>query len=90
MKIEHRNTAMNGCRKSDRPVIPAKLPNDVPVDGTTEAVEERGLTEGNADQQDTHRTQGRSECVPSGLDRIRKAAIRNKEEKFTALLHHVI
>ena len=89
VKMEHRNAAMNGCRKSDRPVVSGKRSNNVPERGTAEVVEKRGLAEGNAVQQDTPRTQCRTEDVPSGLDRIRKAAIRNKEERFTALLHHV-
>jgi hypothetical protein len=38
---------MYGRGKSDRPVVPAKLPNK-PEDGGAEVVEERGLPEGNA------------------------------------------
>src|SRR5215510_13140079 len=39
-------------------------------------------------EQSTHRTQGR-ERVSQALDRVRKAARQRKEEKFTALLHHI-
>lgn len=56
---------------------------------TTEAVEGRGLTKGKAARQNTSRTQGRTNDVPNALDRIRQAAIRNKDERFTALLHHI-
>ena len=44
--------------------------------------------EGNANQQSTHRTQGR-ERVSQALERVRQAARQRKKEKFTALLHHV-
>jgi len=53
-----------------------------------EAVEERGLAKGNAGS--TARP-GRSagQGVSHGLDRVREAARRDKEARFTALLHHV-
>jgi RNA-directed DNA polymerase len=54
-----------------------------------EAAEKRGLTKENADQQNTLRTQRRTESVPSALDRVRQLAARNKKERFSALLHHV-
>lgn len=81
---------MNGRRQSDSPIIPAKLPNKIlNTKGKAEAVEGRGLTKWKAEQQNTSRTQGRTNNVSSALDRIRQAAIRNKEEQFTALLHHI-
>jgi len=46
------------------------------------------LTKRNSDEDRTHRTPSRTECVP-GLERVRAAARRNQEQKFTALLHHV-
>jgi RNA-directed DNA polymerase len=46
------------------------------------------LTKRNSEEDRTHRTPSRTECVP-GLQRVREAARRNKEQKFTALLHHV-
>ena len=86
-KVNDRNPAMYGPGKSDNPIIPTKLPNKAgrPV---AEVVKERGLTKENADQQNTCRTQGR-ESVPSALERIREAAIRNKGQRFNALFHHV-
>jgi RNA-directed DNA polymerase len=82
--------AMNGCRQSDRPILPTKLPNKVSkTNGAAEAVEGRGLTKGKAIQQNTSRTQGRIQDVPNALDRIRQAALKNKEGQFTALLHHI-
>src|SRR6266480_2668793 len=71
--------------KSDSPVIPAKPPNKALA---AEAVEERGLTEGNTD--DPSRPGRRAgPGVPSGLDRVREVARKDKEVRFTALLHHV-
>src|ERR1700682_1050064 len=73
--------------KSDNPVVPAKPPNKAgrPV---AEVVEGRGLAEGNTD--DLSRP-GRSagSGVSSGLDRVREVARRDKDARFTALLHHV-
>jgi RNA-directed DNA polymerase len=54
-----------------------------------EVAEGRGLTKENGLQQNTCRTQSREVCVPSALERVRQAAIRNKGERFSALLHHV-
>ena len=53
-----------------------------------EAMEKRGLAEGNAGQQNAPRTQSRSSAT-SALARIREVARTNKKAKFTALLHHV-
>lgn len=51
-------------------------------------MEGRRLTKRNLDEDRTHRTRSRTECVP-GLERVRAAARRDKKQKFTALLHHV-
>ena len=76
---------MNERGKSDSPVLPAKAPNKAVA---AEAVEERGLTEGNTD--DPSRPGRRAgPGVPSGLDRVREVARKDKEVRFTALLHHV-
>jgi RNA-directed DNA polymerase len=82
---------MNEHRKSDRPVVPAKLPNNVmPKSGVmAEAVEGRGLTEGNLGQQNTERTPSREGNVPSALERIRQKATEDKRIRFTSLLHHI-
>jgi len=78
---------MNGGGKSDRGVVPAKLPNNAPL-GAAEAVEGRPRAKGNPDEQNASRTQGRVEAT-SALDRIRQAARRDGRQRFTALLHHV-
>src|SRR6201981_3056146 len=76
---------MNGHGKSDSPVVPAMPPNKA---AAAEAAEERGLAEGNADgpTRPGHRA---GPGVPSGLDRVREVARRDKDARFTALLHHV-
>jgi group II intron reverse transcriptase/maturase len=58
------------------------------VSDAAESVEQRAGAKGNANEQSTHRTQGR-ERVSQALDRVRKAARLRKEEKLTALLHHI-
>src|SRR6516164_7849093 len=58
------------------------------VSDAAEPVEQRAGAKGNADEQSMHRTQGR-ERVSQALDRVRKAARLKKDEKFTALLHHI-
>lgn len=81
-----RNPLMNDHEKSDRPVVPAKAPNK--TDKVAEELEERGRAKENASQHNAHRTRSR-ESAPSALDRVRQAARRDGEVKFTALLHHV-
>jgi RNA-directed DNA polymerase len=53
-----------------------------------EPVEPRGGAEGNTIGQGMRRTPGR-ESMSHGLDRVRKVAKERKQERFTALLHHV-
>jgi group II intron reverse transcriptase/maturase len=53
-----------------------------------EGMEGRGLAKGNSNQQNASRTPSRKDAH-SALERVRQAAIRNKDVKFTALLHHV-
>lgn len=57
--------------------------------GAEEVVEGRVLAEGNPDRSDMPRTQGRTQGMPSALDRIGEVARKDKRERFTALLHHV-
>jgi group II intron reverse transcriptase/maturase len=58
------------------------------VADAAELVEQRAGAKGNANEQSTHRTQGR-ERVSQALERVRRAARLKKDEKFTALLHHI-
>ena len=73
--------------KSDSPVVPAKLPNKAGRPAA-EVVEERGLAEGNTDEP-TRPGRSAGSDVSSGLDRVREVARRDKDARFTALLHHV-
>ena len=78
---------MHDRGKSDRPVVPAKPPNNPAVAGA-EVVEGRGLPEGNtASEPRSGRSAGQG--VSSDLDRVRKVARKDKDVRFTALLHHV-
>jgi RNA-directed DNA polymerase len=76
---------MHESGKSDGPVVPANLPNKA---AAAEAGEERGPAKGNTDGKPRP---GRSagSGVSSALDRVREVARRDKDARFTALLHHV-
>jgi len=78
---------MNGPRRSDRPVVPAKPPNDAGA-SAAEGVEGRGLAKGNPSQQIAPRAQDRV-GARSALERVRQVAERDKQVRFTTLLHHV-
>ena len=76
---------MNGHQKSDRFVVPANPPNKA---AAAEAGEERERAKGNADGK-TRPGRSAGSGVSSALDRVRQVAERDKEARFTALLHHV-
>ena len=69
------------------PIVPVKPATKV-AQAAAELVEGRGVTKGNAELQNTVRTQSR-EAVSHAQQRIREAVNRNKKERLTALLHHV-
>jgi RNA-directed DNA polymerase len=77
----------NGPGKSDRPTVPAKSPNNLGQAGA-EGMEGSGLAKGNLQQQNASRTPSR-EDAPSALERVRQAAKKDKQLRFTALLHHI-
>jgi RNA-directed DNA polymerase len=76
---------MNGHQKSDRFVVPANPPNKA---AAAEAGEGRKRTKGNVDGK-TRPGRSAGQGVSSALDRVRQVAQRDKEARFTALLHHV-
>ena len=78
---------MNERGKSDNLVVPAKPPNNA-GEPAAEAVEGRRLAEGNT-ARPTRPGRSAGQGVPSGLDRVREVARRDKDARFTALLHHV-
>jgi len=78
---------MNEHGKSDKPTVPEKSSNKAGT-SAAEGAEGRGLAKGNPRQQNAFRTQGR-EDAHSALERVREAARKNKETRFTALFHYV-
>jgi group II intron reverse transcriptase/maturase len=79
---------MNDRGKSDGPVLPAKPPNKPAVVAGAEVVEGRGLPEGNT-AGETRSGLSAGEGVSSDLDRVRQVARKDRDVRFTALLHHV-
>jgi RNA-directed DNA polymerase len=80
---------MNEREESHSGIVAVKPANKA-EQSAAESVERRLGTKGNAEQDDTSRTPSREqEGASSGLDRVRKAAKEKKEERFTALLHHI-
>src|SRR5437867_1440206 len=86
-EVQGRTATMNEHGKSDRPVVPAKSPNNAgkPV---AEGMEGRGLAKGNLRQQNAFRTQSRKDA-PSALERVRQVARKDRKARFTTLLHHI-
>jgi group II intron reverse transcriptase/maturase len=82
-----RKPEMNGGGQSDSPVVPAKLANK-PARAVAESVEERGLAKGNTASA-ARPGHGAGTRAPRALDRVRQVAKKDKEVRFTALLHHV-
>lgn len=86
---------MHVAGESDSPIVPEKPANKGSVPLSTESAEGRGLTEENTGQSLLDRTQRRNAdgtpFVPRsrGLPGVREAARKDKELKFTSLLHHI-
>src|SRR5450755_284992 len=78
---------MHDREKSDRLVVPTNPPNKTAV-AAAEAGEGRGLPEGNT-ASETRPGRGAGLGVSSDLDRVRQAARKDNDVRFTALLHHV-
>jgi RNA-directed DNA polymerase len=80
---------MNGHGQSDDPVVPANPPNKAVAAVTgAEAGEERGSAKGNT-AGETRPGRSAGSGVSGELGRVREVAARDKEARFTALLHHV-
>jgi RNA-directed DNA polymerase len=78
---------MHGPEKSDSAVVAMKPANKA-EQFATELAEPRAGTKENASQQSTRRAQDRESVTPA-LERVRLAARRGKQARFTALLHHI-
>ena len=87
-KATNRNPNMHTSRKSDSCIVPEKQPNKSDEKTQAEDVEGRQLTKGNALQTAASRTRSRN-IASNGLQRVRKAARRDKRARFNNLLHHV-
>ena len=80
---------MNERGKSDGPVVPANPPNKAAAAVVAAEVgEERGPAKGNTTSK-TRPGPSAGQGAPSALDRVREVARRDKQARFTALLHHV-
>jgi RNA-directed DNA polymerase len=78
---------MHGHGQSDSPGVPTKSPNNA-GEPAAEGMEGRGLAKGNPSQQTAPRAQDRVGAL-SALERVRQVAERDKQVRFTTLLHHV-
>jgi RNA-directed DNA polymerase len=79
---------MNDPKKSDFVKVAMRPMNKAGLGTAAESVERRTRAEGNTSQQSTHRTQCRVR-VSQALERVRRVAMESKENRFTALLHHI-
>ncbi len=80
-------STMHGDGESYSGVVPTKQPHKGGKP-QAEVVEERPLAKENTEQSNPCRTQSR-ESGSNGLERVREVAKKDKEVRFTALLHHV-
>lgn len=86
---------MNGDGKSDGFIVPGKPANKAVQrsyndrQSAAELVEGRESTEGNSFQLPTTEIQGSDTLVSCGLERIRKAAGRDRRKRFTNLMCHI-
>lgn len=85
---DERTSGMHAAGESDSSIVPTKQANKSGPTPPAESVEGRGLAKGNTFQLTAYRTQGRKR-VSIELEGVRQVASRDKEVRFTALLHHV-
>ena len=78
---------MDDREKSDGRVLPVKLPNNA-QGGAAEVVEGRRPAKGNA-ASETRSGPSAGQSALSELGRVRRVAQKDKDARFTALLHHV-
>jgi group II intron reverse transcriptase/maturase len=81
----------HGRGKSDRGVVPKKLPNKAAgaIPAAAEAVEGRLRAKGNAVRARMSRRSTRVYDMGTALDGIRQTARGRRDAKFTGLLHHI-
>lgn len=78
---------MHGRGKSDRSTVPKKPPNNAGRPAA-EAVEGKVLAKGNSPEGNAFRTQRRGDAH-SALEQVRRAARKDRQQRFTALFHHI-
>ncbi len=78
---------MSAREKSDLPEVAEKRANKA-ASAAAELVGRRGRAKEIAELQSTVRTQSRA-AVSQAQGRIREAVIRNRQDRLTALLHHL-
>jgi hypothetical protein len=78
---------MDDREKSDGRVVPVRLPNNA-QGGAAEAVEGRRPAKGNTTGE-TRPGHSAGHGALSELGRVRRVAAKDKEARFSALLHHV-
>jgi RNA-directed DNA polymerase len=86
-KATSRTADMYALEKSDGAVIPVNQPNKG-GQPSAEAGEGRAQTKENIVPSHMHLTQS-GQRMSQGLDGVRKVARERKQERFTALLHHL-
>jgi RNA-directed DNA polymerase len=86
-KMQNRTSDTYAPEESDHAIVPMSQPNK---EGrpSAEVGEERAGTKENIVQPNTSPTQS-GKRVSQGLRGVREVAKRRKQERFTALLHHV-
>lgn len=82
-----RNPAIYAGEKSDTPIRPEKCSNN--GEEPAESMEERGVVSGNPEEATAARAQNRDKPASKGLQGVREAARRDRQCRFTALLHHI-
>jgi RNA-directed DNA polymerase len=87
VKASSRTADMHVLEKSHGAVVPVNRPNKG-GQPPAEAGKGRAQMKENIDQQHMHPTQS-GKGMSQGLDGVRKAAKERKQERFTALLHHL-
>lgn len=86
-KMQNRTSDMHASEESDRAIVPMNEPNKE-GQPSAEVGEGRARAKENIAQSNTSPTQS-GKRVSQGLRGVRQAAQIRKQERFTALLHHV-
>jgi RNA-directed DNA polymerase len=86
-KAQSRNAGMHALEESDHAILPMNQPNNE-ESSSAEVGEGRAWAKENIVQSNTSPTQS-GKRVSQGLSGVRQAAKARKQERFTALLHHV-